>query len=538
MEAHIQHLGTPVPLPRKDVSVLGPVGEQIEASRDLSDKIGVTADIEKMAFSGMTASRIAEALKEKLEVVKSQAEGNPDSPYRNTAYFVRHVRMSLGVPPVENEAKFKAWKEQAPTRLKYGVTTVQPSAQENAATSQPSAQPKDNANAETPIPEAVKASPEKAITAIDDEATKRRPDERQKPDTGKTNEMPKEAHGLNAIERSIEPNLEKDRQKSALANDEEAKRLALLQKADEDKTRPKPQPATDKKASDNTIESNEIFTASQADTKPIVPQEIEKQYVRVGGKFYHPKNTGLVAFEDKGNKLETGSNSEHIAESMVRIAEARGWDEIKVSGSETFRREVWLEAASRGMEVKGYSPSEQDKAQLAKRASERPANNLEKGGKNFRLSENNRDDETTVPRRNGADVAKGLDGAKGQDAAKTQASSSASTDVVAGAEAVNPKVSSTETPRLKDSRAEVFRNQPPEEAVKAHPELAGAYATVAALDKKAQVDGLDEKQRSIVSALVREFVASNIERGHIPNTKLRDDREVTRSRSNERDYSR
>ena len=235
MEAQIQQLGTPVPLPRKDVSVLGPLGEQIEASRDLSDKIGVTADIEKLAFSGMTASRIAEALKDRLEAVKSQAEGNPDSPYRNTAYFVRHVRMSLGVPPVENEAKFNAWKEQAPTRLKYGVATVQPSAQDNAATSQPSAQSKDN------------------------------------------------------------------------ANDEETKRLASLQKADEEKTRPRPQPATDKKNSDNTIESNEIFTASQADIKPIVPQEIEKQYVRVGGKFYHPKNTGLVAFEDKGNKLETRS---------------------------------------------------------------------------------------------------------------------------------------------------------------------------------------------------------------------------------------
>ena len=101
-----------------------------------------------------------------------------------------------------------------------------------------------------------------------------------------------------------------------------------------------------------------------------------------------------------------------------------------------------------------------------------------------------------------------------------------------------PRRNDADASKPKDSRAEVFRNQPPEEAVKAHPELAGAYATVAALDKKAQGDGLDEKQRSIVSAIVREFVASNIERGHIPNTKLREDREVTRSRSNERDYSR
>ena len=146
-----------------------------------------------------------------------------------------------------------------------------------------------------------------------------------------------------------------------------------------------------------------------------------KRYLRVGDKFYHPKNTDLVAFEDKGNKLETRSDSEQIAESMVRIAEARGWDEIKVSGSETFRREVWLEAASRGMQVKGYTPSEQDKAQLAKRASERPANDIEQG-KDFRGSENKTDHETTVPRRNRADSVKGRESAKGQGAANEQPS--------------------------------------------------------------------------------------------------------------------
>ena len=129
-------------------------------------------------------------------------------------------------------------------------------------------------------------------------------------------------------------------------------------KTDADKTQPKPQPATGKKTSGNTVESDEIFTASQADIKPLVPQDIEKRYLRVGGTFYHPKNTDLVAFEDKGNKLETRSNSEQIAESMVRIAEARGWDEIKVSGSDAFRREAWLEAAARGMHVNGYTPSE------------------------------------------------------------------------------------------------------------------------------------------------------------------------------------
>ncbi len=383
-----------------------------------------------MAFSGMTARRIADALRDRLELAKPSVEAEPKHPRRDNLYFVRQVRMSLGVPPVDDQAGFKAWQALAAERINAAgpIKASTETANPNAA-------------------EATKAAPE---TVVVDQATQDRLAERRSRDTAQA----KETLGLDAVE----PALVKKRQ--TLAGDEEAKRAAWLGKADADKTRPRPQPATGKKSFGNAVESDEIFTASQADIKPIVPQDIEKQYLRVGGKFYHPKNTGLVAFEDKGNKLETRSNSEHIAESMVRIAEARGWDDIKVSGSETFRREVWLEAAARGMEVKGYSPSEQDKAQLAKRASESPANNLDKVGKNFRLSENNRDDETTVPRRNDADAAK-----------------------------------------PKDSRAEAFRNQPSEEAVKAHPELAGAYATVAALDKKAQVDGLDEKQRAIVSAI-------------------------------------
>lgn len=58
--------------------------------------------------------------------------------------------------------------------------------------------------------------------------------------------------------------------------------------------------SSEKAASGNKLESDKIFTASQADVKPLVPPEIEKQYLRVGDKFYHPKNTDLVAFEDKG----------------------------------------------------------------------------------------------------------------------------------------------------------------------------------------------------------------------------------------------
>lgn len=519
MEAEIQHPGTPAQLPRIDVSALGPVGEKIDAARDLADQWGMTADIEKMLFAGMTARQVADALKDRLELAKPPAETGPNNPRRDRLYFVRQVRMSLGVPPVDHTG-FQAWQAQSAERINAAGPVI--------------------AGTETAKTETAKLEPEIAEAApeiiVVDQATQDRLAERRSRDTAQA----KEKLGLNAIEPALE------KKPPTLDGGEEAKRAAWLGKADADKTQAKPPAATDKKASGNAVESDEIFTASQADIKPLVPQDIEKHYLRVGGTFYHPKNTDLVAFEDKGNKLETRSDSEHIAESMVRIAEARGWDEIKVSGSETFRREVWLEAASRGMQVKGYSPTEQDKAQLAKRASERPANDIEQG-KDFRGSENKTDHETTVPRRNRADSVKGRESAKGQGAANEQPSPNPTAQTAKLDEpkqdAARPNTAKLEAPKPEAqkpeaARANAFRNQSPEEAVKAHPELAGAYATVAALDKKAEVDGLDPKQRAIVSALVREFVASNIERGKIPNTKLLDEQEVVRARSDEQDYSR
>jgi len=71
--------------------------------------------------------------------------------------------------------------------------------------------------------------------------------------------------------------------------------------------------------------------------------------------------------------------------------------------------------------------------------------------------------------------------------------------------------------------AESFAKEPPAEAVKKFPELAGAYAAVAAIDKKAEVDGLDANQRAVVTAKVREKITSGIQRGDIPKTQIREE---------------
>lgn len=83
-----------------------------------------------------------------------------------------------------------------------------------------------------------------------------------------------------------------------------------------------------------------------------------------------------------------------------------------------------------------------------------------------------------------------------------------------------------EPPREKNRNlqmAESFAKEPHSEALKKYPELAGAYATVAAIEKKAEADGLDANQRSIITSKVREQITNNIERGEIPSTKIREE---------------
>ena len=440
-----------VDLPRVDVSALGPVGEQINKAREMADRLGLTADIERMAFSGMTATDIAKALDDKLDPVKAQAIGDNKNPSGESVYFVRQVRMSLGIPPLDDEAAYLAWKAQVAARLKDSV--------------------------ETAPPEAVKAAPERVVL---DQATK----DKLAVLRARDNAEAREQLGLNAIEPEFE------RESQPLNPDQETKRAAWLGKADKT-SRQQP-------AGGNLVESDEVFTATGGDVRLIVPPEIEKQYIRRGEKFYHPKNTELVAFEDKGNRLETRSNSEYIAESMVRIAQARGWEEIKVSGTEAFRKEVWMEAAARGMHVKCYTPTEQDKIELEGRLRGTAANTVTKeaggvsanvkGNTDFRAREN---------------------------------------------EATRLK------PATKEAQmAETFRKEPANEGVKQFPELAGAYAVAAALEKKAESDGLSPQQRAVVSERVRQNIVNSIERGDIPEVKIRDQIEVKRDAKEERVYSR
>lgn len=93
-----------------------------------------------------------------------------------------------------------------------------------------------------------------------------------------------------------------------------------------------------------------------------VPEEVASRYTVRGKEFIHPRDPTRVAFVDHGARLQTNKSFDGQAvKAMVAIAESRGWDSIKVTGDEAFRRAIWIEAASRGIAVNGYKPTEAEK---------------------------------------------------------------------------------------------------------------------------------------------------------------------------------
>lgn len=99
--------------------------------------------------------------------------------------------------------------------------------------------------------------------------------------------------------------------------------------------------------------------------KRLIPDHIRKRFVQVGHRYYF--SDGAHAFTDRGGRLVTLSENMEVVKSLIAIAEARGWKAITVSGSERFRKEAWGAASVLGLKVRGYTPTEFERALFARK---------------------------------------------------------------------------------------------------------------------------------------------------------------------------
>lgn len=121
--------------------------------------------------------------------------------------------------------------------------------------------------------------------------------------------------------------------------------------------------------------------AQRPSTEPLQdpPELIRKRYLRAGNQYFMKDEQHRLAFEDRGARLVTEHSRSDIAESMAEMASAKGWTSIRVSGQDEFRREVWLHASLRGLEVMGYTPQPVDRARFDALREERLTNRIDVG---------------------------------------------------------------------------------------------------------------------------------------------------------------
>ena len=136
-----------------------------------------------------------------------------------------------------------------------------------------------------------------------------------------------------------------------------------------------------KDETDNSVDNENINSVETDDVTKIslvIPDNIKNQYAENKGKFYQ-KNADRKdkpIFIDKGNKLQARNSNPSTARALVSIAEARHWEKIKVRGNNEFKREVWLEASTKGIQVDGYRPTAADKAVLSQKLLEKEPNEI------------------------------------------------------------------------------------------------------------------------------------------------------------------
>ncbi len=102
------------------------------------------------------------------------------------------------------------------------------------------------------------------------------------------------------------------------------------------------------------------------------------------GKHYFFKGTDRKSFSDQGTRVTSRLEDRETIAGMLTCAEVKGWREIQVKGSESFRRQAWYAGRQRGLQVVGYEPTREEAAlfQMAgapesRSAPEQPLNSIE-----------------------------------------------------------------------------------------------------------------------------------------------------------------
>jgi hypothetical protein len=137
-------------------------------------------------------------------------------------------------------------------------------------------------------------------------------------------------------------------------------------------------PGTDQSGEDFAAKSASADKSSSATVDNALPDRIRRKYYVLANehrkdgadgeaRLYADERGEYLAFKVTEDRLATRLAAAEVVRDMVSVAQHRHWESLQVRGSAEFRREAWLEASARGMEVQGYQPTDLDRQTLADR---------------------------------------------------------------------------------------------------------------------------------------------------------------------------
>jgi hypothetical protein len=97
----------------------------------------------------------------------------------------------------------------------------------------------------------------------------------------------------------------------------------------------------------------------------IIPDRIRERYVQVGRRL-HFQDGDLALHVRQTRTTVHSQNSEVIRDALEIERERAGGTPLRVRGTAEFRAEVWTQAQLMGIEVRGYRPSDLERAKLAR----------------------------------------------------------------------------------------------------------------------------------------------------------------------------
>ena len=127
--------------------------------------------------------------------------------------------------------------------------------------------------------------------------------------------------------------------------------------------------------------------ATKSAANDYTKQALDRYYVEtVKGdqKHYDDYQRRSLVFTANDRSITSRRDDLDTIKAIVAQAELRGWQTVELKGTTEFRREAWIETRTRGIESRGYKPSEPDRQEADRRRAERErgqTNELRNSGK-------------------------------------------------------------------------------------------------------------------------------------------------------------